>query len=237
MSYFRSIINIPSLLLDEKNICHILDPSLTIKCIYYDNIYFFPLQYNIIRNEFQKSNVHIYFENFNFYEITSSKSDKNNNYLICPLYIIKNNNNNFTMCQICDENKDFNDCDFVENLYEKDFVENLYEKDCSRIKSFFFSEDNKYVLICKTFDEFILLIIDSDIKKAINKKIIYIECRDGVDFNGDFSLLFNKSSNYYELFTDYNFTDDKNCTFKMEEKDTLNNSQAFNLTFMETGNR
>ena len=24
------------------------------------------------------------------------------------------------MCQICDENKDFNDCDFVENLYEKE---------------------------------------------------------------------------------------------------------------------
>ena len=221
------IFSIPSLLLDEKNICHILDPSLTIKCIYYDNIYFFPLQYNIIRNEFQKSNVHIYFENFNFYEITSSKSDKNNNYLICPLYIIKNNNNNFTMCQICDENKDFNDCDFVENLYEKD---------CSRIKSFFFSEDNKYVLICKTFDEFILLIIDSDIKKAINRKIIYIECMNNIDFNGHFSLLFNKSSNYYELITDYNFTDDKKCTFQMEAKDTLNNSQAFNLTFMETGN-
>jgi hypothetical protein len=219
--------SIPSLLLDEKNICHILDPSLTIKCIYYDNIYFFPLQYNIIRNEFQKSNVHIYFENFNFYEITSSKSDKNNNYLICPLYIIKNNNNNFTMCQICDENKDFNDCDFVENLYEKD---------CSRIKSFFFSEDNKYVLICKTFDEFILLIIDSDIKKAINRKIIYIECMNNIDFNGHFSLLFNISSNNYELITDYNFTDDKKCTFQMEEKDTLNNSQAFNLTFMETGN-
>ena len=151
--------SIPSELLNEKNICHILDSSFTIKCIYYDNAYFFPLQYKIEKKEFKKSKIHIYYENFNFSEIASSKSDKNN-YLICPLYITKNfnNKNNFTICQICNKNKDFNDCDYVDNLYEKN---------CSHVKSFFFKEVNNYALICKTFNEFILLIIDNDSKKAL----------------------------------------------------------------------
>ena len=94
---------VPSGLLRQKNICHILGYSLIIKCIYYDTVNFFPLQYNISQDTFQKSNENTFFANYNFIKIASAKSDIN--YLICPLYVQKyfynmGNYFNFTNCQI-----------------------------------------------------------------------------------------------------------------------------------------
>ena len=140
LKYTKSF-SVPSELLNEQNICHILDSSFIIKCIYFNKFHFLPIQYNIVQNNFQKSANFKYFENLNFIRIVSN-SDGNNNYLICPLVYVRfsYNNNNFTICQICDKNEDFNNCNYIDNLYEED---------CSKIKAYFFKEVDKYALIYK----------------------------------------------------------------------------------------
>ena len=219
--------SVPGELLNEQNICYILDSSFIIKCIYFNKFHFLPIQYNIVQNELKKSDNFKYFEKLRFIEIASN-SNGNNNYLICPLVYDINYwyNNNFTICQICDKNEDFNNCNYIDNLYEKD---------CSKVKAYFFKEVDNYALICKTFGKFNLLIIDFVSKKVINRKIIYINCTNNKDYEDEFSLIYNNSYYNYELITEYNFTRDKICSFHLEEKDSLNN-KTINLTFMETGN-
>ena len=221
---------VPSGLFRQKNICHILGYSLIIKCIYYDTVNFFPLQYNISQDTFQKSNENTFFANFNFIKIASAKSDIN--YLICPLYVgrfssFDRYNINFTNCQICDENKDFNKCDFVENLYE--------EK-CSNIKAYFFNEKNEFALICKNFKEFILSIISQDTKKVIERKIIYINCTDNKGYEDEFSLIYNNSSENYQIITENNFTAELRCSFYEEENANISsNNKTITAQDMETG--
>ena len=222
--------DVPSGLLRLKNICHILGSSFIIKCIYYDTVNFFPLQYNIAQNLFQKSNKNTFFANYNFIKIASAKSDIN--YLICPLYVQKyfynmGNYFNFTNCQMCDENKDFNKCDFVENLYE--------EK-CSNIKAYFFNEKNEFAFICKNFKEFILSIISKDTKKVIERKIIYINCTDNKGYEDEFSLIYNNSSENYQIITENNFTDELRCSFYEEENVNISsNNKTMSAPDMETG--
>ena len=221
---------VPSGLLRQKNICHILGYSLIIKCIYYDTVNFFALQYNISQDTFQKSNENTFFANFNFIKIASAKSDIN--YLICPLYVGKFSsfgryNINFTNCQICDENKDYNKCDFVENLYEDE---------CSNIKTYFFNEKNEFAFICKNFKEFILSIISQDTKKVIERKIIYINCTDNKGYEDEFSLIYNNSSENYQIITENNFTAELRCSFYEEENVNISsNNKTMSAPDMETG--
>ena len=181
-------------LLQMKNLCFIFDSSI-IKCIYYDNNDYLNLEFNINNGKFSNSYFksfyndflknYIFQENnlilndFKTFDIISSKS-KNDNYLACSLHIIfyqkKHPNSdiytsNFTDCMICNQSDIFGDCPFIKNSYIED---------CSRLKTYYFLEKDLFVLICKKFNEFILLIIDSDKHQVIDKKIIHINCTDNL---------------------------------------------------------
>ena len=220
-------------LFGENNLCHILDSTFIIKCIYYDDIYFFPLQYKIQEDSFQGSSYHYYYTNSYFNKIASSKSDKNN-YLVCPFFTIQTNCNryacyyyNATYCKLCDENHDFDLCSFIE--YSQEYH-------CLNIETYFFSETNKFAFICKTFNEFILLIIDHTKKSVIQRKIIHINCIDNLGYNGNFSLLYNNSFNYYNLITELNFTENPTCSLVYEENEdeNINFNKTKNITNLET---
>ena len=92
-----------------------------------------------------------------------------NNYLVCPLYLEKNcffgcdYYGNYTLCQLCDKDKDFDECSRINYLYEED---------CYKIQTYYFNETDKFALICKKFKEFIILIIDHDKLELIEKKIV-----------------------------------------------------------------
>ena len=222
----------------EKNKCHLLDSSFTIKCILYDKISFINIKYNITSNIVEIDKYWVSYNYFNFNEIASSKSDKNN-YLVCTLYKEKQCYydyycyyfGNFTECELCDNDNNYDKCPYISYLYEKE---------CSIIKSFYFHETDKYVLICKKFKEFILSTIDYDKKEVISKNRIYINCTDRNEYNGKFSLLFNNSINDYHLITDYDFIDNPKCFFYKEI--IANESYFFNITernktYMEENNQ
>ena len=220
---------VSSYLLNEKNICYIMDSSFIVKCIYYDSIYFFPLQYNVSQKTFNQSSNYYYYEELYIKEIASAKSNKNN-YLICPLFVkkqcINNACYNFTNCQLCDKDNDYNKCSFINYLFEEG---------CSELKAYFFNETDKYALICKTYNEFILLIIDHDSKILISRKIIYMNCTNNAPYNDKYSLIYNKYNDSYDLITEYNFTNNLKCTFYLEETNDYNNTK--NFTQMEAGNK
>ena len=136
---------------EQKNICHILDSTLTIKCIFYDNIYFENLQYGIDNKNFQNSIYSYHYNNYrNFIKIASSKSKRNNNYLVCPLFIKYYYNiyeYKFSYCSICYDESDFNDCSDIDNLYEEN---------CSNLETYYFNETDNFIMICQTQYEFIL---------------------------------------------------------------------------------
>ena len=103
----------------EKNFCHILDSQFTIKCIYFDNSFYFNLKYNIDLENFVTSGYYSsHFYDLDLSNIASSKSDKNN-YLVCPLYKGKCYNwcyylyYNYTYCRLCDENYDYPNCPII----------------------------------------------------------------------------------------------------------------------------
>ena len=229
----RKSFKVEDILYRENNLCHILDSTFIIKCIYYDDIYFFPLQYKIQDDSFQQSSDHYYYTNRYFNKIASSKSDKNN-YLVCPFFKIKTNCNrygcyyyNYTYCKLCDENHDFDLCSFIE--YSQEYH-------CLNIETYFFSETNEFAFLCKTFNEFILLIIDHTKKRVIQRKIIHINCIDNLGYNGNFSLLYNSSFNYYNLITELNFTENPTCSLVYEENEdeNINFNKTKNITNLET---
>ena len=209
----------------EKNICHILDSSFIIKCIYYDNIYWNNIKYDIKNNKYDISGPFAY-RKITFDQIVSSKSFENN-YLVCAL----NNYGdyfqyyNFTDCALCDENRDYDD--------ECDYIDYLKEYDCSEIKTYYFNEVDKFVLICKKFKEFIIFIIDYDLRQVDDEKIIYIICDDNKGYEGKFSLIYNNLTRDYELITDYNFTENSDCYFYQNETNIRNNNKTKNMTHME----
>ena len=199
----------------KRSICQSLISYNIIECLFYDNKYYLNLKYDIKKDAIKSSFEWWYFPDFNFIEFTSSKSEKNN-YLICPLFLEINDEYNFTQCKLCD-----NDRDFSRSL----FIENSYEEDCSHIKAFYFEETKKFGVICQKYNEFILLIIDSNIKEVINRKIIYIDCKDN-QFNGEFSIIYNNSINDYNLISDYNFTDYPSCSFEQKEYDDFTKNKT-----------
>ena len=221
--------NVPSQLLNQKNMCYIIESSSIIKCIYYDNIDFFPLQYDINTGNFKKSERFNSYSNYKFNKIASTKSNKN--FLVCPLFIEKNcyNNkcSNFTKCQLCDENNDYNKCFNIEYSYEED---------CCDIEVYYFNETDKYVLICKTFNKFILSTIDHDLKKVTERKIIYLNCTDNSGYDVAFSLIYNTSNKHYNLITEYNITSNTKCFLYQEEtnNETLTFKNEKNISDMET---
>ena len=224
---------VSSTLLNEKNICYLMDSSNIVKCIYYDNIYFFPLQYNVLQNNFNKSSYHYYYDELIINKIASAKSNKNN-YLICPLFVeeqyIYNNYYNFTTCQLCDKDNDYDKCSYINYLFEEG---------CSDLKAYYFNETDKYVLICKTYNEFILLIIDHNSKILISRKIFYMNCTNNSPYNDKYSLIYNKYNNTYDLITENNFTENPKCSFYPEETndDSLIYNNTKNFTHMEAGNK
>jgi len=228
-------INVDSSLFQKKNVCQILDSSFILKCIYYGGGYFINYQYNILRYNFQNTKL-IYFSDVNFIEIASSKSYKDN-YLICPLFLEKecnynycNYKGNFTFCSLCDKNNDFGNCNLI--YYS-------YLEDCSKIKTFYFNNSDKFALICKKFNEFILLIIDHQLMNVISSYIIYINCIDNNGYNGEFSLIYNNSIDNYNLITEFNFTDNPRCSFNLKEieEESFNFNQTRNITHMESENQ
>ena len=222
----------------ENKKCHLLDSSFIIKCILYYNTYFINIKYDIISDKVGIDKYWVSYNNVNFNEITSSKSDKNN-YLVCTLYKEKKcyyNDycdyfGNYTECELCDKNNNYDKCPYISYSYEKD---------CSSVKSLYIHETDKYVLICKKYKEFILSTIDHDKKKVINKNIIYINCTDRNEYNGRFSLIFNNSINDYHLITDYDFIDDPECFFHREiipNESIIFNKTERNETFLEENNK
>ena len=217
-------------LLEEKNICHILDSSFIIKCIYYDNKYWNNIKYDINNNKYKISGSFYYYK-LTFEQIASSKSYKND-YLVCSLnnYRYYFQYYNFTDCVLCDEHKDYDD--------ECDFIDYLYEYDCSDIETYYFNEVDKFVLICKKFKEFMLFIIDHDLKQVDYEKKIYISCVGNKGYDSKFSLIYNNLTKDYELITDYNFTENSNCYFYQNvTKDVRNYNKTNNMTNMEIRNK
>jgi len=131
---------------------------------------------------------------------------------------------------ICNENQEFNECDEVDSLYEEI---------CTNVKTFYFNETDKFIFICKTANEFILYTIDYNLKKAIDRRIIYMNCTDHFGYDGIFSLIYNNSTQYYDLITEYNFTNNYSCYFIQADVDSeyLNNSITKNITHNEKGNK
>ena len=154
-----------------KSLCHLLDSSFSVKCLYYNTNNFLNLEYDIkeqnIKSSFQWNN----FNNINLIEFASSKSNEDN-YLVCPLFkkkiyisIQKQYFSNYTKCDLCDKNRDFGNCSYINNSYVED---------CKQVRTYFFNETNKYGVICKRFNEFIFSIIDHHRTEVINRKIIYL---------------------------------------------------------------
>ena len=76
----------------ENKKCHLLDSSFIIKCILYYNTYFINIKYDIISDKVGIDKYWVSYNNVNFNEITSSKSDKNNYFILyiwSALYIRK----------------------------------------------------------------------------------------------------------------------------------------------------
>jgi hypothetical protein len=148
-------------LLNQKNICHLLDSSFIIKCIYYNNKFWNNIKYEIKKNRYHISGS-FYFYETSIDQIASSKSFKNN-YLVCSINTKKYYN--YTRCTLCDEYKDYyNECKYI--FY-------LFEYDCSNIETYYLKEIDKFALICKKFEAFIIFIIDYILTEVVDEKIIY----------------------------------------------------------------
>ena len=220
-------------LLKEKTNCQFMDASNFIHCIFYNRQKFFNLRSYIKNSEKKKYNQEGYI-NAEIFELFSSKSIHGDNNLYCSLYLIYNEDyyypkiiGNLTYCMLCNEYYFFDECINI------DFTR---EEGCSHIETYYFNETDKFILICKKFNEFILLIIDYHLKEAINRKIIHINCNDNSGYNGPFSLIYNSSRKYYDLITEYNFIKNINpkCSFYYDE--SLNETFYFNRTKNKTQN-
>ena len=192
----------------KKNLCHLLESNI-LKCIYCSDTNFINLEYNIetktIKYSFYNAGVY-------FVEIVSSKSH-NDNYLICPLLSQRMNGiyYNYTKCYLCNKEKDFGSTRSINNSYTED---------CSKVRTYYFNETNKYGVICQRFNEFIFLIINNQNIKVEKRKVIYFNCDNFRGYNGEFSMIYNNSLGDYNIITDYNFT--KNPTCSLEIKDEMN---------------
>ena len=133
--------------------------------------------------------------------------------------------NTHVECYLCDKDQNINKC-----LY----IDNSYEEDCSHVRTYFFKETNKYGVICQKSNEFIFLIIDHQQLQVINKKIIYIECTDIREYNGEFSMIYNNSIGDYNIITEYNFTENSAC-YTNQQEDT--NYQTKNFSKIEIDNK
>ena len=239
ISLKNSFYEVYPVLFNEKNLCYFFDSFSTIKCIYYQDKYYDNLDYNIIESKFYNSYYYFsYYEYlifeycpkhsweidlFETYDIVSSKS-KSENYLVCSLYIInyyeiynyyKKIKFNITECILCEPSDTFDDCPIIENSY--------YEG-CSNIETYYFTENDRFVLVCEIYNAFILSIIDDSQFKVIDTKIIYINCTDDVSYKGKFSIFYNMSTDDYNIITDYNFTLNSKCSFyKSEIQNQVNN--------------
>ena len=84
------------------------------------------------------------------------------------------------------------------------------------METYFFNETKQFVLVCQNYNSFELSILDYDSffvedfsKINCSKKEFYIY---PYIYFGNFSLIYNKSINDYDLIIDYNFTNFTNCT-------------------------
>ena len=101
--------------------------------------------------------------------------------------------------------------------------------DCGNLKVFYFKETKQFAYVCRNTNKFIISLINdvNDITsiKCNQKDNIVIECKDNKNYEGTFSLIYNDTSKYYNLITDYNFTTESLCSFSSPEKEIdINNT-------------
>ena len=110
---------------------------------------------------------------------------------------------------------------------------------CGNLKVFYFKETKQFAYVCRNTNKFIISLINdvNDITsiKCNQKDNIVIECKDNKNYDGTFSLIYNDTSKYYNLITDYNFTTESLCSFTPPEKeiDITNTDDTEDISEME----
>ena len=238
---------------DCKSNCHIFTNSSVLRCFFndYDSIYNIIYNVSFSNNQFnlvKESDFSLYPEKdnstFNFEKFEFAVAD-NNNIFIC--YYINEEEYAYSNNNFWGEYKNsynyyyYTTCDLYYNFINYIEIPCIYIELCSNYKTFYFKEQNEFVLLCKLDKKFVLSIIKNkeypefENNKCI-KKTISINCKfyDGYndysyDYKGEYSLIFNNTLQDYVLIIDDNFTLSKKCKLENEEEIELEFNENISL--------
>ena len=191
---------------------------------------------------FEKANTTFNFQNLDF------AVSKNSNIFIC--YYIFEKEYAYTLYDSYwrEEKKYYNYyyytiCVLYYNFINYTEIPCIYVEECSNYKTFYFQEQDEFVLLCKLYKKFVLSIIKNKEYPEIenNKciiKTISINCKyyddDYYSYYGEYSLIYNNTLQDYILIIDDNFTQSNKCILNNEN--TIEYQFKDNITFNKTKN-
>jgi hypothetical protein len=254
LDFKNKIIN-NELLGDCESNCHIFSDLSTIRCFFYEKNFLINVKYIIDSSEIflnKKLNIHEKSEKIFYYE--TNINIENLKFSIAE-------NNNFFVCYYLNEklnSKEYISCDIFYSFDNYTEIPCINFDKCTNYQTFYFDETDEFVLVCKFSEKFVLSIIKNQDYPEYNfnncyTKTFYIKCNDffgdfgikfgnfedfieeffGIDYNGNYSVIFNSIIQDYDIIIDDNFTENKECKivneedFKREFNETTENKENY----------
>ena len=197
--------NEPKLIKYEDNfsnfpVCQLDTNSLNIKCIYVLAVYNY-LKYIEFKNN-EDSYVSI---TDNIIEGIGNVNYENINFVI-------SSNKDFT----CFSRNNETNCYYSANSkgnFQK--ISHNFENKCSEMKTYYFEENNQFILSCKkNFVYYIYIFNENNIKNNIQPKTFTLS-----DYNGKYDIIYNSKIDNYDIIYDDNFNEV--CTESNNEEEEL----------------
>ena len=172
-----------------------------------------------------------YFKSMNFlikndpndkYEIKKSSKE-----IIKIKSVISDDKNNIFSCYLTETKSSLCFHKNKQNLNKYDEINTSILSSCKDLETYYFEESGEFILLCKTGNyKFIIqrYAIDSN---DLNYKTSYEIILENCIYLKEYSLIYNKTVNNYNLITDCNFTETSSYCLIKDDKNITNNENDY----------